>query len=140
MVKVRLKWLTPALALVLALALGGLAWAAEAVRVETTPETGKHLVDGQGRTLYYFTKDSAGQSVCQGDCLVKWPAFHSSNPSLGPGLNGADFGTITRPDGAKQTTFRGRPLYYFFQDKAPGDQKGHQVANVWFVVNPDTLK
>jgi len=47
-----------------------------------------------------------------------------------------DFGTITREDGKKQTTFRGYPLYYWAGDKAPGDTKGQGVGNVWYVIDP----
>jgi len=47
-----------------------------------------------------------------------------------------DFGTITREDGKKQTTFRGYPLYYWGGDKAQGDTAGQGVNNVWYVIDP----
>ncbi|MBF4395624.1 hypothetical protein EAY12_20345, partial [Vibrio anguillarum] len=34
---------------------------------------GKIYVDGSGKSLYTFTKDSNGQSSCTGDCAVNWP-------------------------------------------------------------------
>ena len=52
------------------------------------------------------------------------------------GLKAADFGTITRADGQKQTTYKGMPLYYFGGDKAPGDTIGQGAKDVWYVVNP----
>jgi len=39
---------------------------------------GKVLVDSKGMTLYTFAKDSAGKSVCNGQCLANWPAFTAS--------------------------------------------------------------
>ena len=51
-------------------------------------------------------------------------------------MKAEDFGTITREDGQKQTTFRGFPLYYWVNDKAAGDTLGQNVNSVWFVVDP----
>src|SRR5438874_9598825 len=31
------------------------------------------LTDAQGKTLYYFTADSATQSACSGSCAQMWP-------------------------------------------------------------------
>ncbi|ANS75617.1 hypothetical protein AWM70_14275 [Paenibacillus yonginensis] len=101
-------------------------------------QLGKYLTDNEGRTLYYLTQDMPQMSVCDGPCLVAWPAFDASGslPSL---LNAQDFGSITRTDGSKQATFKGYPLYYFINDKKHGDTTGQNVENVWFVVNPDTF-
>ncbi|PKK37010.1 hypothetical protein BWI96_09020 [Siphonobacter sp. SORGH_AS_0500] len=97
---------------------------------------GDVLVDKQGKTLYLFAKDVAGPSTCTGGCLTAWPAFYQENPTLGNGLAAADFATITRSDGAKQTTYKGWPLYYFQGDAASGDTKGDKVESVWFVAKP----
>ena len=51
-------------------------------------------------------------------------------------MKAEDFGTITREDGKKQTTFRGYPLYYWVGDKAAGDTKGQGMGNVWHVIDP----
>ena len=32
-----------------------------------------YLVDAKGMTLYYYTKDTTGQSVCTDGCADKWP-------------------------------------------------------------------
>ena len=45
------------------------------------------------------------------------------------GLKDADFGTITRADGKKQTTYKGMPLYFFVGDKAAGDTNGQGVKD-----------
>src|SRR5690349_5917690 len=36
---------------------------------------GDILTDSEGRTLYAFTKDKDGESVCSGDCIATWPAL-----------------------------------------------------------------
>ena len=39
-----------------------------------TDDLGTYLVDGNGMTLYYFTKDVfSGHSVCAGPCAEAWP-------------------------------------------------------------------
>ena len=41
-----------------------------------TDATGTYLTGEDGKTLYYFTKDTApGASVCTGGCADNWPAF-----------------------------------------------------------------
>lgn len=94
------------------------------------------LVDSKGMTVYYFTKDSIGKSACSGECLTKWPVVPSEAVKAETGLDPAQFGTITREDGAKQVTFRGYPLYTFFKDKMPGDINGQGVNSVWYTINP----
>jgi predicted lipoprotein with Yx(FWY)xxD motif len=98
---------------------------------------GKYLTDAEGRTLYIFTRDVAGSSVCVDGCLNAWPAFFLETLRTGSGLESADFGTITRPDGAKQTTYQGWPLYYYSGDAKAGDVNGEGVGEVWFVAKPD---
>ncbi|MBW5448148.1 hypothetical protein GE107_18990 [Cohnella sp. CFH 77786] len=107
------------------------------VTVGTDPKLGNYLVDANGMTLYYFDKDPKGTSVCSGDCLANWPAFHADKIAVPSGLKAEDFGEIIRPDGAKQTTFKGYPLYYWVKDTKRGDTTGHEVGKVWFVVDPD---
>lgn len=93
-----------------------------------------YLTDGEGMTLYYFTKDVNGTSLCVDGCLDKWPVFYSELTDPDPSLSASDFSTITRDDGSKQTSYMGWPLYYFVADEKPGDRKGDGVNAVWFVV------
>ena len=109
------------------------------VGLGTDAKLGNYLVDNKGMALYYFDKDPSGTSVCEGDCLAKWPAFHVDSFVVPKGLAAGDFGEIVRSDGTKQTTFKGYPLYYFFQDAKRGELKGQTLGNVWFVVNPATF-
>jgi predicted lipoprotein with Yx(FWY)xxD motif len=43
---------------------------------------------------------------------------------------------MTRPDGSKQITYNGIPLYYYVRDTKPGDTTGQGVGNLWKVVAP----
>jgi predicted lipoprotein with Yx(FWY)xxD motif len=107
------------------------------VMIGTSKDFGNYLVDGDGRTLYYFTKDSLGKSDCSGNCIKNWPAFTASSIEVPSALNSSDFGTIRRADGTPQVTYKGYPLYYFVRDKKRGELAGQGVGSVWYVVNPD---
>lgn len=98
---------------------------------------GNYIVDDKGSTLYFFTKDIMGDSKCTGNCLNSWPIFYHEKITVSSGLISSDFGTITRDDGKKQTTYKGWPLYYFSSDVNPGDIKGEGVNKVWFIAKPD---
>ncbi|NTU68453.1 MAG: hypothetical protein HGB02_06200 [Chlorobiaceae bacterium] len=98
---------------------------------------GNYLADANGRTLYWSKKDMPKTTKCTGACLEKWPAFfNEAILSADPEMNSSDFGTIIRPDGKKQTTFRGYPLYYYKMDQVRGDTKGHKANAAWFAMLP----
>lgn len=109
------------------------------VQLVSNTTHGQILTDGDGNSLYFFSKDQDGQSACgeAGDCINIWPLFYEENLTLGEGLSASDFGEITREDGDKQTTYKGWPLYYFMNDNAPGDTNGDDVNNIWYVAKPD---
>lgn len=107
-----------------------------AVQVATSPNNVQYLTDGKGMTLYYFTKDTNGQSACYGPCAQLWPVFYAPTVTVPSSLNPADFGTITRTDGSMQTTYKGWPLYYWVKDKQPGDMTGEGFRGVWYVASP----
>jgi predicted lipoprotein with Yx(FWY)xxD motif len=106
------------------------------VMVSTSPTLGNYLVDENGKTLYWFTKDSVNQSACSGDCIKAWPAFSASTIVVPSAMSADDFGTITRADGTMQTTYKGYPLYYWFKDMKRGDTTGQDVGKVWYVIDP----
>ncbi|MCE7994015.1 MAG: hypothetical protein HEP71_18655 [Roseivirga sp.] len=106
------------------------------IQVRST-SLGNVLTDANGRTLYFFTRDTDGNSACTGGCLDSWPVFSVDTPSLGTGLDGGNFSTITRSEGGSQLTYKGWPLYYFSGDSEQGDVNGENVGGRWFVAKPD---
>ena len=113
--------------------------AVKAALATAASSLGTIVVDTAGMTLYVFDKDVAdsGESACEGECLVKWPAVvaESDTPTV-DGVTGT-VGVITRTDGTKQVTLNGLPLYYWAGDAAAGDTTGEGVGGVWWVVAPN---
>ncbi len=107
------------------------------VKISSNATMGKILTDQNGMTLYFFSKDVDGQSACTEGCLDNWPVFYSSSLEIGSGLEASDFDAIVRSDGQQQVTYKGWPLYYFINDKNPGDVNGEGKKDVWFVAAPD---
>jgi predicted lipoprotein with Yx(FWY)xxD motif len=110
------------------------------VEAKAVGSAGTILVAGSnGMTLYNFTKDTkdSGTSACTGGCYETWPALTvgaGETPMAGDGVTGK-LGTITRTDdGSLQVTYNGLPLYFFKNDKAPGDLNG--VYENWVTVAP----
>lgn len=97
---------------------------------------GSILVDGNGMTLYMFTKDSANTSNCTGQCLAAWPPL-IGQPTAGDGVDDSKLGSFQRADGSTQATYNGWPLYYWQADTKPGDVTGQNVNSVWFVLDRD---
>ena len=115
------------------------------VKLVDNATLGPYMVDAQGNTIYYFTRDLAGTNTCTGGCAAVWPIFYEPNLVLGDGLKAEDFATITTADGQPQTTYKGWPMYYYspadaagqnVREKA-GEVKGENVGGVWFVMKPD---
>lgn len=107
-----------------------------AVKVAKKDGVGSYLTDMEGKTLYYFKKDSAGKSSCEGPCVANWPVYYRETVAPMDGLDAKNFGSFTRADGKQQTTYKGMPLYYFGGDKAAADTNGQGIKDVWFVVAP----
>ncbi len=106
------------------------------VAIGTNKELGNYLTDENGKTLYYFTKDTMNASNCEAGCLQAWPAFHADTAVVPTGLDPADFGEIKRADGGMQTTYKGYPLYYYIGDQQRGDVNGQDVHQAWYVIQP----
>lgn len=108
------------------------------VSLASIPSLGQVLVDGRGRTVYLFEKDSGGTSACTGACAAVWPPLTvSGQPTAGPGVQQALLGTIARPGGGMQVTYNGHPLYGFVKDTGPGQAKGQGVngfGGLWYAV------
>ena len=62
-------------------------------------------------------KDHGNGNVCRLLCAQYWPpVLTSGRPEAGSGVDQHALGTIKRPDGSLQVTYRGRPLYLFDDD------------------------
>ncbi|MFW6157238.1 MAG: hypothetical protein ACOC4S_00210 [Balneolaceae bacterium] len=109
------------------------------VQLTSTQSHGDVLSDGEGNVLYYFTMDVRGESKCEGDCISSWPAFDVDELTFDEEdeLDEEDFGSVERPDGSSQITYKGWPLYYFVGDEQPGDTEGDGINEVWYVAKPD---
>src|SRR4051794_29246649 len=63
-----------------------------AMKLVASARVGNYLVDGSGRSLYYFGEDvpasgaTAAVSNCSGGCAGLWPSFHAAN-ALVEGIN-----------------------------------------------------
>ncbi|HJW59265.1 MAG TPA: hypothetical protein VJ931_06495 [Actinomycetota bacterium] len=97
---------------------------------------GDILVDGEGRTLYAFTKDQGDQSACSGECATNWPAL-TGTATAGTGAQASLLSTATQASGTDQVTYDGKLLYHFAGDAKPGDTNGQGVGTVWFAVAAD---
>jgi predicted lipoprotein with Yx(FWY)xxD motif len=97
---------------------------------------GDILVDGDGRTLYAFTKDKGDQSACSGQCATNWPAM-TGTATAGTGVQVSLLSTSMQANGKSQVTYGGKPLYHFAADAKPGDTNGQGVGNLWFALTAD---
>ncbi|MET0463120.1 MAG: hypothetical protein ABW007_08195 [Chitinophagaceae bacterium] len=123
--------------------------AAEAlVQLRTDAVLGVVLTDKTNHTLYSFANDVNGENNCTGGCAAVWPVFYAGDnltqSLLSSGLDLADFATITAAGGARQTTYKGWPLYYYAPvvggtntAEAAGENKGEGIAGIWHVAKPD---
>ena len=99
---------------------------------------GTVLVDGAGRTLYTWDRDTGPTSTCVGNCAATWPPLvlgsGVTTPVAGPGVSLLT--TAPRPDDPTklQVNWDGKPLYYYAADTAPGDVKGDGVGGTWHVI------
>ncbi len=111
------------------------------IKTATAMVSGKSetiLTDAQGKTLYYFTPDTATTSACTGSCAQNWPpllATGSGTPTSATTLPGK-LSTQTTANG-NQVEYNGHPLYTFAADSAPGQTNGEGVLGKWFVATPD---
>lgn len=85
--------------------------------------------DNAGFTLYTFDNDlGSATSNCNDACADTWMPLlvTDANASGTPGLS-----SVERNDGSMQATFQGRPLYFFANDSAAGENSGDGVNDVW---------
>jgi len=123
---------------------GGVWWVANlnpTVQIATHPTLGDVLVGPTGMTLYTFANDTEGVSNCSGGCAANWPplvgGFDPAGmlPEAGDGVGGT-LTTLAREDGGLQVAYGGMPLYYWRNDKLPGQATGDGVGGNWLVARP----
>ena len=101
---------------------------------------GTFLATSSGHAVYLWSKDGNGMSACTGACTGAWPPVTTTGQvTASGGAKSSDLGTITRPDGTKQVTYDGHPLYFFSGDSGPGMASGQGndgFGAKWWLVSP----
>jgi predicted lipoprotein with Yx(FWY)xxD motif len=120
-----------ALLAILAVPAAGVAGAAHGKRVAKTEEASDGstvLANLRGRTLYSLSVEKHGKFICTAGCLSVWHPLlvPAGTKPKGP----VALGTVTRPEGKTQVTYRGRPLYSFAEDSKPGETNGEGIRDV----------
>lgn len=92
------------------------------------------LANLKGHTLYSLSAEKNGRFICTASCLADWHPLlvPAGTKPTGP----VKLGTIKRPEGKTQVTFKGRPLYAFAGDSKPGQANGEGFMDVgtWHAV------
>jgi predicted lipoprotein with Yx(FWY)xxD motif len=79
-------------------------------------------------TLYSLSAERGGKFICtSASCTQVW---HPLSASAGTPSGVASLSTITRPDGSRQVSYKGMPLYTFAQDQHAGDARGQGFKDV----------
>lgn len=87
------------------------------------------LVNARGMTLYHLSAERNGKWICTGSCVQIWhPLLGSAGAA--PKSSVGSLGTVKRPDGKLQVTYKGMPLYTFGQDQKAGDAQGQGIKDV----------
>jgi predicted lipoprotein with Yx(FWY)xxD motif len=86
------------------------------------------LVSLSGRTLYSLSVENKGKFTCTASCLSIW---HPLTVPAGVKPTGpVKLGTIRRPEGGIQVTYKGLPLYRFGGDTKAGQANGEGIRDV----------
>lgn len=105
--------------------------------VKTAPSSrGTILVNSQGMTLYRLSGEQNGKFICtSAACVGIWHPL-TAPASGAPGGAVGSLGTVKRPDGTVQVTYKGTPLYTFSQDSHSGETNGQGIKDVgtWSVI------
>ena len=102
---------------------------------------GKLFVSGSGFTLYTFSTDHRNKNTCimVSGCPRIWPALTTSGrPTGGTGVKASLLSTIRLPNGSKQVTYAGHPLYLYRESTEPGETSyvgAMQFGGTWDAIN-----
>ncbi|MFZ0128613.1 MAG: hypothetical protein WAL77_04235 [Candidatus Dormiibacterota bacterium] len=84
----------------------------------------------------YTLSNEEGQA-CQRFCALIWsPVLTSERPEAGKGVDQRALGVVVRPDGTRQVTYHGKPLYLFIKDAYIPGVTGTQSINGAGAVTP----
>jgi predicted lipoprotein with Yx(FWY)xxD motif len=106
---------------------------------------GEYLVDAAGHPLYLFKKDEHQESLprqieCKEACAKAWPPLMTSSaPSAVSPAKDALLAVVERPEGSRQVTYNGWPLYRYAKDVGPERVTGEGVKDFggkWYLVSP----
>ncbi|GAA4538901.1 hypothetical protein [Pseudonocardia xishanensis] len=106
---------------------------------------GTIVTNADGHVLHRFDGDSASPSTstCTDTCAAQWPPVlleDGTQPEL-LGVDPTKVGVLARPDGTKQVTLAGWPLYMYAQDDGSlTTTAGQGTDGKWFAVAPDGTK
>jgi predicted lipoprotein with Yx(FWY)xxD motif len=112
------------------------------VSVARVGGVGDVLVDADGSALYASEQES-GAVRCVDGCAAIWiPLTVEGEPVAGEGVDGA-LAVVERPDGTRQVTYDGKPLYSFVEDTGEGTVTGNGLSDdfagtafTWHVMTP----
>jgi predicted lipoprotein with Yx(FWY)xxD motif len=93
------------------------------VTVQRVDGIGSVLVGSTGKALYTPDQEADGKVRCTGACASDWQPLSVDSGSPSADAGAGKLAVIRRPDGTKQVTAGGKPLYTFVQD-APGQVTG----------------
>jgi predicted lipoprotein with Yx(FWY)xxD motif len=117
---------------------GSLASAQSSKRVVMEGHAGGHtvLTNKAGLTLYSLSVEKHGRFICTGSCVSTWIPL-VVRPGVKP-TGPVSLGVVKRPDGKRQVTFDGRPLYTFDGDSRKGEANGEGFKDVgtWHAAMP----
>ncbi len=87
------------------------------------------LVNRSGHTLYNLSAERRGRFICTDKtCLSFWHPLAVAKGTKPTGR--VPLGTIRRPDGSIQVTYKGAPLYTFARDTKRGETNGEGFKDV----------
>jgi predicted lipoprotein with Yx(FWY)xxD motif len=84
-----------------------------------------------------YTLSNESSRACPSNCALIWPpVLTSERPEAGPGVDQHALGVVVRPDGTRQVTYKGKPLYIFIKDAYIQCIIGRQSINGVGAVTP----
>ncbi len=118
-------------ALVFGLAGAAGAQAAANGMISTTQNQKLGTILMAGKPVYTL---KASSTSCGTQCLKIWPEVAlpkgMTKPKAGNGVTGTNLGTVKRPGGVLQVTYKGKPLYFFVGDTTTGQVNGN-ITDKW---------